>query len=54
MRGVDSDVILPNATLWELAEDPPADVEALLDVPGIGPWRKENYGPDLIALLQHT
>ena len=52
-RGVDSDVILPNATLWALAWDPPETEEALLDVPGIGPWRQKTYGPDLLALLAY-
>ncbi|MEA3309836.1 MAG: HRDC domain-containing protein [Chloroflexota bacterium] len=50
-RGVDSDVILPNATLWELAWQPPKTLADLLAVPGIGPWRQEHYGPDLLALL---
>lgn len=50
-RRVASDVILPNATLWDLARHPPKTLEALLAVPGIGPWRQEHYGPDLLALL---
>jgi len=50
-RGVDPDVILPNATLWRLAQDPPADLDSLLQVPGIGPWRQKTYGPELLALL---
>ncbi len=53
-RGVDSDVILPNATLWELAWNPPETAEALLEVPGIGPWRKQAYGPDLLALISRV
>jgi ribonuclease D len=52
-RGVDSDVILPNAVLWEIAERPPARVETLQELPGIGPWRQAAYGPDLIALVSH-
>ncbi len=51
MRGVDSDVILPNATLWELARHPPEDMSELLEVPGIGPWRQSAYGPDLLQLV---
>ncbi|MGC9358574.1 MAG: ribonuclease D, partial [Anaerolineae bacterium] len=35
-RGVDSDVILPNATLWHLVWHPPENKKDLLDVPGIG------------------
>ncbi|MBN1249612.1 MAG: ribonuclease D [Anaerolineae bacterium] len=50
-RGVDSDVILPNAVLWELATNPPDDLASLLEVPGIGPWRQATYGPDLLQLV---
>lgn len=50
-RGVDSDVILPNATLWSLAKHPPADMAGLLDVPGIGRWRQKTYGPDILQLI---
>ncbi len=50
-RGVDPDVILPNAALWRLAQEPPTDLAALLQVPGIGPWRQKTYGPELLALL---
>jgi ribonuclease D len=51
VRGVDSDVILPNAALWKLAKHPPEDLASLLDVPGIGPWRQAAYGPDLLQLV---
>lgn len=51
VRGVDSDVILPNAVLWQLAQDPPDSLQALLEVPGIGPWRQATYGPDLLQLI---
>lgn len=51
-RGVDSDVILPNATLWALAWNPPQTLRDLLTFPGIGPWRQKTYGPDLLGLLQ--
>jgi ribonuclease D len=54
MRGVDSDVILPNATLWALAQEMPANTKELTEIPGIGPWRQQHYGPDLIALLHNT
>jgi ribonuclease D len=51
VRGVDSDVILPNAALWQLAEHPPQTLDDLLDVAGIGPWRQATYGPDLLELV---
>jgi len=50
-RRVDSDVILPNAVLWSLAKNPPADLAALLQVSGIGPWRQQAYGPDILRLV---
>jgi len=52
VRGVDSDVILPNAALWRLAKHPPEDVADLLKVPGIGPWRQKTYGPDILQLVK--
>ncbi|MBN1262215.1 MAG: HRDC domain-containing protein [Anaerolineae bacterium] len=50
-RGVESDVILPNATLWFLARMPPQTLDDLLQAPGIGPWRQRHYGPDILGLL---
>lgn len=52
-RGVESDVILPNATLWEIARHPPQNLDDLLNVPGIGPWRQRTYGPAILALLTY-
>jgi superfamily II DNA helicase RecQ len=53
-RGVDSDVILPNAVLWELAHRPPRTLEHLTDIPGIGPWRQATYGPDLLRIVKSS
>jgi ribonuclease D len=53
-RGVDSDVILPNAVLWELAHRPPRALEQLGDIPGIGPWRQKTYGPDLLRIVKNA
>ena len=50
-RNVDSDVILPNAVLWELAYHPPQNIAQLLDFPGIGPWRQKTYGPAILKIL---
>ncbi len=50
-RGVDPDVILPNAVLWEIAESPPSCMADLLDISGIGPWRKATYGPDIMKMV---
>lgn len=51
-RGVESDVILPRETLWVLARQAPQRVEDLDDIPGLGPWRRAEYGEELIALLK--
>lgn len=53
-RGVDSDVILPNAVLWELAVHPPTTLEQLRDISGIGPWRQATYGPDLLRIVKRS
>ena len=53
-RGVDSDVILPNATLWEIARHPPKKLDDLLHIPSIGPWRKRTYGPDILVVISEN
>ncbi len=53
-RGVDSDVILPNAVLWEVAHHPPRTLEELGSIPGIGPWRQKTYGPDLLQIVKSS
>lgn len=53
-RGVDSDVILPNAVLQELADNPPRTLDDLLEISGIGPWRQQAYGPDILKLLEEN
>jgi len=51
-RGVESDVILPRETLWILARQAPQRLEDLDDIPGLGPWRRAEYGAELIELLK--
>jgi len=51
-RGVESDVILPRETLWVLARQAPQRVEDLDEIPGLGPWRRAEYGEELIVLLK--
>lgn len=46
-RGVESDVILPKQTLWEIAKVNPRSVDELADVKSLGPKRLQLYG-DLI------
>ena len=50
-RGVESDVIVARETLWALARDCPARLEELEGIPGLGPWRREQYGKELLAIL---
>ena len=44
--------ILSNRTLEELAEAQPQTMEDLLDVPGIGPAKAEQFGKELLELLR--
>ena len=53
-RGVDSDVILPNAVLQEIAQNPPRTLDDLLGISGIGPWRQQAYGPDILKLMEEN
>ncbi len=50
-RGVESDVIIPKETLWALARNAPNSPGELDNIPGLGPWKKEKYGAELLRLL---
>ena len=50
-RGVESDVILPRTALWDLARRPPRTLEELAQIADFGPWRRETYGAEILALL---
>ena len=50
-RGVESDVILPRTVLWDLARRPPHTHGELADITDFGPWRRERYGEEILALL---
>lgn len=50
-RGVESDVIISRVALWDIARRNPASVDDLRDICGLGPWRRQTYGPALVALL---
>jgi DNA helicase-2/ATP-dependent DNA helicase PcrA len=51
-RGVDADVILPNAVLWALAERNPTTLDDLADIPGLGPWKRRTYGEAILKTLE--
>jgi ribonuclease D len=53
-RGVDSDVIVPRTTLWDLARRPPGTHGELKHIADFGPWRRETYGEEILALLSRT
>ena len=50
-RGVESDVILPRTALWDLARRPPRTRAELAEIADFGPWRRETYGEEILALL---
>ncbi|MEO6214107.1 MAG: HRDC domain-containing protein [Vicinamibacterales bacterium] len=53
-RGVESDVILPRAALWDLARRPPGTHSELAQITDFGPWRREAYGEEILALLSRS
>jgi ribonuclease D len=50
-RGVESDVIIPKETMWALARSVPRSAGELAEIPGLGPWKREKYGEELLGLL---
>lgn len=50
-REVDVDVIVGNAVLWTLAEQNPRTTEELLDIEGLGPWKRQAYGEAILGVL---
>jgi ribonuclease D len=52
-RGVESDVILPRTALWDLARRPPRTRDELAQITDFGPWRRETYGEEILALLSN-
>jgi ribonuclease D len=51
-RGVESDVILPRTALWDLARRPPRTRDDLAQIADFGPWRRDTYGEEILALLR--
>jgi len=52
--GLPAYVILHDATLLEIAQRRPQDLDALAIVPGIGARKLERYGATLIELVRET
>ena len=53
-RGVESDVILPRTALWDLARRAPRTYGELAHITDFGPWRRETYGEEILALLSRA
>lgn len=51
-RGVESDVIISRDALWELARAGPRTAEALARIESLGPWRREQYGEELLGVIR--
>lgn len=51
-RGVESDVILPKDTLWDLARKAPRTLDDLQNIHGLRPWRLSTYGVELLEVIQ--
>jgi ribonuclease D len=54
LRGVESDVILPRAVLRDMARRPPRTHDDLAGIVDFGPWRRQAYGDELLALCSST
>ncbi|MBK8136806.1 MAG: ribonuclease D [Chloroflexi bacterium] len=50
-RGVESDVIVTKQTLWSLAFKAPTTLDQLENIQGLGPWRLNAYGPEILAVI---
>ena len=53
-RGVESDVILPRTALLDLARRAPRTHDELAHILDFGPWRRETYGEEILALLSRA
>ncbi|MFN8372072.1 MAG: HRDC domain-containing protein [Anaerolineae bacterium] len=50
-RGVESDVIISKDTLWALAREAPRTLDGLRNIRGLGPWRLQAYGEEILRIL---
>ncbi|HEX2622077.1 MAG TPA: HRDC domain-containing protein [Phototrophicaceae bacterium] len=51
MRGVESDIIISRQALWDLAEKAPTTMEEMQNIEGLGPWRLQTYGEELLQVI---
>lgn len=50
-RGVESDVIISKQALWSLAQKAPVSFDQMENIPGLGPWRLQAYGAELLHVI---
>lgn len=50
-RGVDSNIIVSKETLWQLARELPSDMKGLVHIEGLGDWRRNMYGQELLEVI---
>ncbi|MFP4322034.1 MAG: ribonuclease D [Anaerolineales bacterium] len=50
-RGVESDIIMPPDTLWEIAKSAPQSLHDLAAYTHLGPWRLQTYGQEILQIL---
>ncbi|MBZ0292511.1 MAG: HRDC domain-containing protein [Anaerolineae bacterium] len=51
-RGVTSELIISKNLLWELAQQAPRNQEDLQNISGLGPWKRSQYGDEILAVLR--
>ena len=51
-RGVEADVVVSNDVLSALARKNPNTLESLLQVSGLGSWKAQEYGEEILRVLR--
>lgn len=52
--GLSAFLVMTNRTLWAISDAAPATGEALLAIPGFGPGHMDNYGEEVLALVDQA
>lgn len=50
-RGVESDIIISKHILWNVAQTAPTSLDELHNIQGMGPWRINTYGQEILHVL---
>lgn len=53
-RGVDPDIVFSNDTLYQIVAGRPTTVAALQELPAVGRWKAQTYGPAILELLSSS